>query len=355
MSAVDSRETNVDRFSGVPDLFSGGCSGGAKGSGLLLYQRDRSLIGTAEWAHRYCKMGLALTWTRRGQKGPRHQGWTLRENAITDPQIAERNWSRFTSQGIACLLTYSALVSLDIDEPEYAPVALKTFGVDLTELVDAVPGVVGRPGRIRLLFRAPDVALKHCNAKWPVKGDPRKTKVLFELRAGAVADMLPPSVHPDTQQPYAWRVPPGNGEFPPLPQALLDLWLDWPQTERRIWELCPWAPAWPQPHVRARQAFRQTGPSVIQQFNSVYDAVAIIESFGYRRAGRRWVAPGSTHAPGIALLDDGRIFSHHAGDRLCDGHAHDAFSIWAKLAYGGDVRHAVRAAVRLLRSNEASV
>lgn len=311
-------------------------------------------MSTAEWAYRYCEMGLALTWTQPGQKGPRHRGWQLREKAITNPDIAERYWSRFTSQGIACLLNYSGLVSLDIDEPERAPVVLKAVGVDLTELSTTVPGVVGRPGRIRLLFRAPNVGLKHRNAKWPVEGEPQKTKVLFELRAGVVADMLPPSVHPDIRLPYAWRVLPGNGAFPALPQALLDLWLDWQLTERKIWELCPWAAAHPQPQVRKRQASSDAGTSVIEQFNAVYDVAAILESFGYRRVGERFLVPGSSHGPGIVVLDNGRVFSHHAGDVLCDGRAHDALSVWTKLAHGGDVRQAVRGAARLLRSNEAS-
>lgn len=312
-------------------------------------------MSMSKWAYRYCEMGLALTWTQLGQKGPRHQGWQLRENAIIDPHLAERVWSRFPSRGIACLLTYSGLVSLDIDEPECAPAVLKSFGVDLGELSGIVPGVAGRPGRIRLLFRAPDVCLKHRNAKWPVEGDPQNTKVLFELRAGPVADMLPPSVHPGTRQPYAWRVPPVNGDFPPLPQALFDLWVDWQQTERTIWELCPWAPARPQPRAHRRQASSHAGTSVIQEFNAVYDVAAILESFEYQRAGLRWIAPGSTHGPGITQLDDGRIFSHHAGDVLGDGRAHDAFSVWTQLAHGGDVRCAVRAAFRLLRAGGVSL
>ena len=42
------------------------------------------------------------------------------------------------------------------------------------------------------------------------------------------------------------------------------------------------------------------------------------------------------------------MYSHHGADPLNDGHAHDAFSLYATLEHGGDHRIAVKAAAALL-------
>ena len=50
---------------------------------------------------------------------------------------------------------------------------------------------------------------------------------VLTLEAGApvtVQDVLPPSIHPSTKQPYRWA---GHGNWtrlPVIPQPLLDLW-----------------------------------------------------------------------------------------------------------------------------------
>src|SRR5690606_20607598 len=67
-----------------------------------------------------------------------------------------------------------------------------------------------------------------------------------------------------------------------------------------------------------------------------------------RRLGARWLFSGSsTGLPGVVLLPDAdpqRVFSHHAGDPLATGRAHDAFDCFAVLEHGGDMRAAVKAA-----------
>lgn len=91
--------------------------------------------------------------------------------------------------------------------------------------------------------------------------------------------------------------------------------------------------------------------SVIDAFNAAHDVGAILESHGYRAAGRdRWVWPQSTTGePGVVKLpDSGRIYSHHGADPLAGAHSHDAFSAWCVLMHGGDMRTAAREAARLL-------
>lgn len=105
---------------------------------------------------------------------------------------------------------------------------------------------------------------------------------------------------------------------------------------------------------------RQTSKrgNVIGAFNGAHDIGALLERHGYRRRGRgRWMWPESSSGmPGVVLLresDPPRVFSHHGGDPLADGHAHDAFSVFCTLEHGGDMRSAVREAARLLGMDRA--
>jgi RecA-family ATPase len=104
---------------------------------------------------------------------------------------------------------------------------LQSRGVDLEAFLqgdDAVQIVSGKPNRAKLLYRLP-VGVEPL----PTKKVTDQGRVMFELRcasgAGAsVQDVLPPTIHPQTQQPYAWG---GAGSFkrlPVLPPPLLKLW-----------------------------------------------------------------------------------------------------------------------------------
>ena len=298
-------------------------------------------MSTTLWAKRYVDRGLVLTWVPPRQKGPRHTGWQLPENAISTAEQAHAHWVQHPQQGSACLLAPSGLVSLDIDDPDASRIVLTAMGIDLDAIV--APTIEGQPGRCRMLFRDPG-GLRHRNVCWPVQGDPQRRRVLFELRAGAIADTLPPTIHPNTERPYTWLTPPRDG-FPPLPVALREIWQAWETTEQRALAVCPW---YEPPKPKQRAMLRLVGESVIERFNAEYDTAAILQSFGYRQVGQRFIPADSTHAPGLVIRPDGRVYSHHAGDILADGHTHDAFDVWARLEHGGDFRRAVRAAATLL-------
>jgi putative DNA primase/helicase len=298
----------------------------------------------ARYAARYCEIGMALTWTAPGAKGPRHAGWNLPQHAITAPAEAFKHWSEHPTEGIAALLGPSGLVSIDVDDEERSQYVLGHLGVDLEELRWNAPCIVGR--HFRLMYRAPDVELKHRTLAWPKQDDVGST-VIVELRAGAIADTLPPTRHVGTGQSYGWEIAPRQG-FPPLPAPLLDLWEDWPNTQREALALCSWAP----PPVAA-PTYRTRAPdpgrtSVIEAFNAAHDVGAILQAYGYVRRGQRFASPSTDHAAGIKVLESGKIYCHHAGDPLASEHALDSFDVYRLLEHQGDTRSAVREAARLL-------
>src|SRR5271155_1525141 len=110
----------------TPGELGGGLRGGdnISGNGANASPGSRKNI-VAKFAKRYCEIGLALTFTLPGAKGPRHAGWNLADNAITEPNRAFGYWLVYPTHGIAALLGPSGLVSLDIDDEQYSPRVLQ--------------------------------------------------------------------------------------------------------------------------------------------------------------------------------------------------------------------------------------
>jgi hypothetical protein len=119
-------------------------------------------------------------------------------------------------------------MALDIDQWDLAAFELLMNGIDLQALYDAPDAVIvdsGRQGRGKLLFAMP------FGLVLPTKKINRDKQTVYELRCGTtegltVQDVLPPSIHPDTHQPYRWA---GRGHWtrlPQIPDALLHLWCE---------------------------------------------------------------------------------------------------------------------------------
>jgi putative DNA primase/helicase len=304
-------------------------------------------VNTSAWAERYVEhLGLALT-PLRG-KAPIREGWNLDENLIRTPGAAREYFKRNPHDNMGACLEASKLVSLDADHPEGARIVLAAEGIDLDTLIASTPTIIGRAPRLE--FMAPDMPLGRKSVVWPPKVVGEKPVTVMELRAGRVQDVLPPSIHPDTKQPYRWITPPRQG-FPPLPESFLRLWQNFDAFKHRARNLCPWAdpepePVTPQPMRPPRE---RTGPSVIAAFNETHDPVAILESHGYQRiAKRRWKSPNGHGLGGVVVLPSGKVFCHHQSDELGDGHAHDAFDLYRLFDHGGDFRAAVKAAAQVL-------
>lgn len=168
----------------------------------------------------YIRHGFSLVPIPPGRKGPLDTGWQHRGAALRSQSDLPAGF------GIGLTHAYSGTMALDIDNWDMTAAALAQHGIDLSALYLAPDAVVidsGRPGHGKLLYSMPmGLAL-------PSKRVKVGSIVVYELRCSTadgltVQDVLPPTIHPQTQQPYRWA---GNGHWtrlPLLPAALLDHW-----------------------------------------------------------------------------------------------------------------------------------
>lgn len=334
----------------------------------------------AAYINRY---GFAIVRIPEGTKGPSHKNWNQPGGYWQDAESAETFLAKFPKLNIGAVLEPSDLVSMDVDDVEAAATVLADFGVDIFQLRDTCPTVQGNPARFRVMFKAPAEALTRHALSWPNQADPDGSKykaataqvaaakangdaqalaegqalqdkfkryTVFELRAGLVQDVMPPSIHPTTGQPYIWLTKPGQ-EFPELPAQLLNIWRQWDVFKRNAAALCPWAiEEAPRPQ-RAPVEFE--GESVIDQFNAQADIGTTLEQFGYKRVGRRYLSPHSSSGlPGVNVFEkDNKCVIHHASDPLCSdetGQPVAPFDLYCYYEHGGDVSKAVKAAAQAL-------
>jgi Protein of unknown function (DUF3987)/Primase C terminal 2 (PriCT-2)/Bifunctional DNA primase/polymerase, N-terminal len=168
----------------------------------------------------YIRHGFSLVPIPQGTKGPRTAGWNIKANAIKSQADLPQGW------GIGLAHAYSGTMAFDIDEWDTTAMVLGLQGINLQSLYDANDAVIvdsGRAGHGKLLYKMP-LGMALPSKKIIINGI-----TAYELRCATangltVQDVLPPSIHPDTKQPYRWA---GKGHWmrlPELPQSLLDLW-----------------------------------------------------------------------------------------------------------------------------------
>jgi putative DNA primase/helicase len=346
----------------------------------------------ATWARRYIEIfNLALVSIEPGEKAPKGFGWNKPGGYITDPDAAEKFWTSHPKHNLGVVLGPSRVCSLDVDDVEYTrQIFADLLGLDLDALAEAYPTVVGNPARFRILFALPDgLDLTRHSLAWPNPNDPDGSKhkslimkantakdagdtareklyrveaqqyariTVFELRAGLVQDVLPPSIHPGTGKPYTWRTPPSADGLPVLTADLLNIWNGWDIFKRDAEAACPWAPKIEQPKGKQKpKPVSTTGkqPSVIDEFNRCHDVEELLRAHGYIKRGQKWLyAQSSTGLPGITITE-GKVYSHHGADPLANGHQNDAFEVYCLLEHGGDQSHAVKEAARMLGMQSA--
>jgi len=96
--------------------------------------------------------------------------------------------------------------------------------------------------------------------------------------------------------------------------------------------------------VSAKLASRtHTDEFNIQSINDSLDTDMLLESYGYKRHGRKWLSPNNTSKkPGLIAFKDGRWFSHHSSDSdiglpVSDGGVcGDAFDLYTFYEHGND-------------------
>lgn len=289
-------------------------------------------------------MGAHLDCARRKIPEPRrlehrHQGHHNPEQASATFGNG-KTWSIGLVHGLGEVKT----CSLDCDRPDDTRALLAEFGIEFEDLT-AVPCVLGK--NPRYLFRQPPgLDLPLVKLQWPDPNDSSKKVVVFELRAGANQDLLPPSLHPSGKQ-YEWRqpLPDDPADHPEPPPALLELWKNWSAWEPVLQAACPWAkPATPKQAHRPKAAARSA--DVIGAFNQVHDVRGILERNGYKPRGKARLLPpnSSSGVPSVRILQSGFAYSDNGSCPLNDGKAHDAFDCFRILEHRGDWPSAIKAA-----------
>ncbi|NBT30482.1 MAG: DUF3987 domain-containing protein [Rhodobacteraceae bacterium] len=300
-----------------------------------------TISDTFEYAKSYDALGWALVNMPAGSKAPTTFSWQTRA-------ISPDHWVSNPTHNVGLLHGLSGTCALDIDHMENTRAIFEALNIDLDALLSSAPRIVGRPDRGKVLFAIPAGAeLVTRKISWPVQGNPRKTEVVFELRAGSVQDVLPPSIHPDTGNPYTWAGRDWRQPLPSLPDQLLTIWTEWDRFRPQMIECCPWAVRTFTPPPKQRQSGQQE--SVIDAYNAMMPMAQALEKAGYKQFGMRWLSPNSSSKiPGVVIFDDGRAYSHHASDPFDPAHSFDAFDVFCHYEHLGNTSAAVKAAVDIV-------
>lgn len=307
-------------------------------------------------ANAYVRMGLKLAPIPFGLKGPNRKGWNELENLIVDDTQTHRTFGGI-QMNMGLHHEASGTVAIDVDDVDRTRIIFDHFGLDYDGMVGKGLRIYSKPNRDKLIFAAPP-GLGLEQVHWPkqIPTKPNDVFTVFEMRAGPNQDVLPPSKHPDGHF-YHWiegRAPWDceDGVLPALPEDVYEFWLAYSNPDGKLKEavqlVCPWSAKDDRfTRERPRQSAGK-GQDIIGKFNAANDIGDMLERCGYKRKGKRFLAPSSsTNIPGVAVFENGRCFSHHGSDLLA-GFAHDSFSVFEMVEHQGDRRRALEAAAREL-------
>jgi hypothetical protein len=313
------------------------------------------MASIADYAATYVrKYGLTLVPLPPKTKRPLKKEWGLKD-CLTTSEQAHAYYNEHPDWNIGAALGPSRLCSLDIDNLDAMRIICAEFGWDIDALLAQSPTIQGQPPGMRMLFRVPDgETLQYHSLSWPKQDDPAKRFTVFEIRAADTQqrqDVLPPSIHPDTGQPYIWLTKP-NGAIPEPPAWLLAVWKNWDALKPQLQGLCPWAVQRPTPKPpKTRRPANDTTPSVVDAYDQANSIEAALTRYGYRPQGRRWLSPHSSTGLAGVVIFDGKAWVHHASDPLCSdesGQLVGAFDLFRYYEHGGDISKAVKAAAESL-------
>lgn len=308
----------------------------------------------AWYADRYAdKYGFAIVPLKPNSKLPIRNDWG---NETLDADTAHDYYTQSPDHNIGLALGPSRMCSLDIDCEESWALCMEEFGIPADSL-DSYPTIKGK-GK-RLLFRVPeDTALSYAKLNWPRQDDPKRHFTVVELRISSGDkqrfDVLPPSIHPDTQEPYTWLVqPPRNAEdWPTPPNWLLAIWEAWDCFKPQLRDACPWSVKPEPPKAATAPAASYDGDSPIQVYLSNNTLLEALRGYGYKQVGKRYLSPHSgTGLPGVTVFPgDQSCWIHHASDPLCSeesGKPVNAFDLYCYYEHNGDISAACRRIVEV--------
>jgi hypothetical protein len=159
---------------------------------------------------RYCRV-------RDGEKKPYPANW--QNNPLTLKQVDSNNI------GLMLGPIGNGICAIDFDGTS-AWAWLESKGIDYKNLPMTPTWTSGKTDRCQMAFNVPnDIwdyvrTIKMNKSKDPIFQDNEG----FEFRWAGGQSVLPPSIHPDTKQPYAWIIEP-NIICADLPVNLLELWV----------------------------------------------------------------------------------------------------------------------------------
>ena len=180
-----------------------------------------------QYAKQYDQAGFKLCVIHPGTKAPQYPSWE--QNPIAPHRIP-------ANRGLGLLHVQSRTVAIDLDDLEQATHWFDVEGIDLRALLDdddALQVVSGKPNRAKLIYRLP----VECAPLGTKKVKDGSGRMLIEMRCASstgssLQDVLPPTIHPETKQPYKWG---GNGDYTRLsvlPDSVIKLWQSLNDTAR---------------------------------------------------------------------------------------------------------------------------
>jgi predicted P-loop ATPase len=302
------------------------------------------------------RFGMHIIPIQHHSKLPVQNDWG--NNCLTTADDAREYFDAHPNQNVGLALGPSGFCSLDIDCAESFGEICHNYGIDLAELIANTPTIRGASKGCRLMFRVPAGAnLPYQKLNWKRQDDPIKSFTVFELRSATDDkqryDVLPPSIHPDTLQPYVWLTQPRD-DWPEPPRWMLAMWADFATFKPQLQAMCPWAVVSPAPHVQARQQLHGTsGASVIDSYCDAHPLDSELARYGYKQIGKRYLSPHSgTGLPGVLIFPDGRsAWNNHASDPLCSedsGKPINSFDLFCHYDHNGDTSKAVKHAAEIL-------
>ena len=270
--------------------------------------------------------------------------WKPYQETPADADTVRRWFSnpKVLGVGLVCGRASGGACIIDFDEPGF----YEKWSTAVGDMANGLPVQRTGGGGYQVALRTDDPGANDQLA-W-VPDDAQKTgrRIAIETRGEGGYACIPPSIHPSGK-----RYETMSGDFaniPVIPQARADALLD---AARKLDE----APFTKIEIQRMRAAKVKSYPArdshsdVIGAWNRKVPIRDMLRRASYLPFGPRFTRPGTDASPGgVVILDDSQSYHHSSNDPLCDGHAHDSFSIFCELEHGGKVKAAVKAAAQEL-------